>query len=189
VISNSVVRKVVQVEYALVRTPLAVLDRRVLTRLDEGSRIRLSFERGLQTLDAAAGRLFQAPKSAARETPDPFQTPTAAAPETPDAFAVTDPPVDVAVDEVERVADEILADQDEKPMVGELADPDLQEVQAQLRAKHLLEEQAEEQRLKEEHEERVKAANAAGPPAAKRAPAAKKAPAKKAPAKRPPSGV
>lgn len=132
-ISNPLVRKAVQVEYAILRTPLAVVNRQLAGHLADSSRVRLSVEQGLHSLDTVAGRLLTTSKPEV----DPATTDSADAPSRP---------VEVPVDEVERVADELLAEQADKPMVGELADPDLQEVQARLRAKHLVEEHEEAQR-------------------------------------------
>jgi hypothetical protein len=208
-ISNPVVRKVVQFEYTLVRTPLVVLDRRLLAHVPAASMIRTSLERGIDTLDAAAGRLLR-PRTDSRgatsrpsSAPPPAPTePSAPVEETVDteaAFEAADRTVEVPLDEVEQVAEQLLARSDTTPPVGELADPDLQEVQAELRAKHLLEEQEEEKRLAREHAERVKAADAAKDrPAAEKTAAEKtaaektaalKAPAKNgAPRKRTPPG-
>jgi hypothetical protein len=172
-ISNPVVRKVVQVEYTLVRTPLVVLDRRLLAHVPAASMIRTSLERGIDTLDAAAGRLLRPAESDAR--PD---DPGNQAENGPSAFEPADRTVAVPVDEVEQIAEQLLARSDTAPPVGELADPDLQEVQAELRAKHLLEEQEEEKRLAREHAERAEAADAA-----KNRPAAEKTAAPNAPAK------
>jgi hypothetical protein len=179
-ISNPVVRKVVQVEYTLVRTPLVLLDRRLLARINATTRIRTSLERGIDTLDAAAGRPLRPAPPSSPSSRDAASAPEEAAPsgtaaeETVDveaAFEAADRTVEVPVDEVERVAEQLLAETETTPPVGERADRELQEVQAELRAKHLLEEQEEEKRLAREHDERVKAADAA-----KNRPAAKKAP-------------
>lgn len=149
-ISNSVVRKVVQVEYAVVRTPLALVDRQLSARLGVRSKLTKTVDRGLQRLDSVAGRLLSEP---------PTQT-TRAQPTRPDADDADSPAVSdagspavpdagspaVPVAEVEAVAEVLLNEEREQPHVGELADPDLQEVQARLRAKHLLEEREEQKR-------------------------------------------
>src|SRR3954453_19779002 len=54
---NPVVRRVLRTQYVLIRTPLAVLDRRVLSRLPDHSRVRTPVAHGLAGLDAVAGRL------------------------------------------------------------------------------------------------------------------------------------
>lgn len=164
-ITNTLVRKAVQVEYSILRAPLAMIDRQLATHLGDDSKVRFPFELGLDSLDAVAGRLLARPGSAQRS-----EAKTRQSDEQPDA--TTPQPVEPTLeDEVERVAEELLEEQEQKPVAGELADPDLDvaEVQAELRAKHLLQEHDEEQRLKQEHEERVKAAAAAsGKPPAKK---------------------
>lgn len=136
-ITNAAVRKVVQVEYLLARTPLALIDQGLAARfLAEDSKVRVTVERGLASLDAVADRLLNDPVPSPQAEERPTEEPAHAE------------PVEVPADEVERVAEELLAEQEEKPAVGELADPELDvaEVQAQLRAKHLVEEQAERRR-------------------------------------------
>lgn len=54
-------RKVATVEYSALRLPLTVLHRG-LTRLDDESPVRLSFERGLGSLDATVGRVLGSPE-------------------------------------------------------------------------------------------------------------------------------
>lgn len=127
VIANPVIRKVVQVEYSVVRTPLAVLER----RMREDSPVRRALDRGLGTLDGVMAGLLASPDS-----PPPTRPPR-------------EPATDVAQqpEQIAEVAEAIL---EEEPAVGERADPDLDvaEVQAQLRAKHLIEEREQVQQLK-----------------------------------------
>jgi hypothetical protein len=135
VLTNAAVRKVVQVEYLLARTPLVLIDRGLAARfLPEDSKVRVLVERSLASLDAVAGRLLN----------DPAPPPRAEEP-SDGARAHDEEPVGAPADEVQRVTEELLAEHEDKPVVGELADPDLDvaEVQAQLRAKHLVEEQAQ----------------------------------------------
>lgn len=121
-IGNTVVRKAVQVEYAVLRAPLTVLDQQVLARyFDETSVVRVSFERGLDALDSAAARLLQ-------ETPEPGRP--GMLPEEEQR-------------EVAELADEMLEQEETETFRGELADEDMRRVQAELRAKHSVEEQAE----------------------------------------------
>jgi hypothetical protein len=153
VIANPLVRKVVRTEYAMLRAPLAVVDRRVVARyLAEDSKVRISLERGLHTLDAVAGRLL-AEKAGGPSTPASGRQEARTRPAGP---AGTPPPADHPEpqepdleEEREQIVEHIL---EEQPAVGELADPDLDvaEVQAELRAKHLIQEREEERQLKED---------------------------------------
>jgi hypothetical protein len=137
-INNTFVRKAVQVEYAILRTPLAAVSNQLGARLADDSKIRVSVEQGLQVLDAAASRLLR-PAGPARSTGS--ATPAGDAAPKPQT---EQPQPQPQAEEIERVAEVILDEQEQKPIAGELADPELDvaEVQAQLRAKHLLEEHA-----------------------------------------------
>ncbi len=188
-ISNTLVRKAVQVEYALLRTPLAAVNRRLASRLGTESKVRLTVERGLGTLDAVAGQLLSTPSTRptnnergnqghdqAWNPRDDKPAKSAAAADVPADGNVepTHEQVELSHDEeVERVVEEIREELQQKPVTGELADPELQKVQAELRAKHLVEEHEEEQRIKREHEERVRVANAARTAPARKATATK----------------
>jgi hypothetical protein len=186
-IRNTLVRKAVQVEYSILRAPLAIVNRGLASRLARDSKVRLTVERGLGSLDAVAGQLLSKPSSAQRNGHrDHKPEPSRAAADVPADGNVESTHEEAEVtheDAVERVAEEILEEQEQKPVTGELADPELQEVQAEVRAKHLVEEYEEEQQLKREHAERVQAADAAKKAPAEKS-AAKKAPAKKSPAKK-----
>jgi hypothetical protein len=196
VISNTLVRRAVQLEYSLLRTPLAVVKRNLTSRLSKDSKVRVGVERGLGTLDAVAGQLLS-PPSTDRPSTD---RPSASGAERAKSRAAADVPADGNVepthdevelsheDEVSRVVDEIREELEQKPVTGELADPELQEVQAELRAKHLVEEHEEEQRIKREHEERVRIAEAARKAPARKSTATKAVaqPAKNAAAKKTP---
>jgi hypothetical protein len=94
-----------------------VLDERVISRLEETSRVRSTFERGLQSLDTVAARLLE--PTPARSQPLPREE----------------------QDEIHQLTDTLLAEQEEQTFVGELADDELRRVQAELRAKHRIEEQ------------------------------------------------
>jgi hypothetical protein len=193
VISNTLVRRAVQLEYSLLRTPLAVVNRGLASRLRKDSKVRAGVERGLGTLDAVAGQLLSPPSTERRNG----SSSNGSGEQRAKSPAAADVPADGNVesthdeielshdDEVERVVHEIREELDEKPVTGELADPELQEVQAELRARHLVEEYEDEQRIKREHEERVRIANAARKAPAKKAAkkAAKSTPAKSTPAK------
>jgi hypothetical protein len=183
VISNAAVRKVVALEYAMLRTPLAAVDRQVAGRLAEDSRVRVPLQIGLGSLDALAGRLLGRPEpsgpsqqdepahdEAPTEEPQPdaggsdeAQPARARATRAPRSrkqpakgarteAPLDEGPVEVEPDEVARVAETLREEQQETPVVGELADPELDvaDVQAELRAKHLLQEQEEEQRRKQD---------------------------------------
>ena len=171
-IANPLARKVLQVEYVLLRTPLSLLERRLGAQSAVAdSKLRSTLERSVSTLDKAAARLLGDGGSAPASAPAaPRETAPAAAP-APAEQTTTDPApeeqsapepvseagpgqVDGSVpapeDEVERVAEELLTELDEAPLVGELADADEDERQrmADLRAKHLVEEYEEQQRAK-----------------------------------------
>jgi hypothetical protein len=122
VIANPLIRKVVEVEYALMRTPLAAVGH----RLAEGSTARAALDRSVQTLDELIAGLLATPADL---------RPRAAAADHGDLEH-----------DREQIADAIRA---EAPEVGERADPDLDvaDVQAELRAKHAVEEREEQRRL------------------------------------------
>jgi len=124
---NRTLQKAIRAEYTILRAPLSLLDARVVSRLDEGSRVRTTFERGLETLDSAAGRLLD---------------PRPARPQTSPAEPAQEqelPPEEQ--EEIEELTEVLLAEQEEQTFVGELADDELRRVQAELRAKHQVEEQ------------------------------------------------
>lgn len=123
-ISNPLIRKVVEVEYALVRTPLRLVER----RMPDGSSMRSILGRGVHTLDEVMAGLLAEPYDIAARTGD-------------------DHPAKLQHDR-EEIAKAV---REQQPTVGELADPDLDvaEVQAQLRAKHAVEARQEERRLRE----------------------------------------
>jgi hypothetical protein len=114
---NRTMQKAIRAEYSILRAPLAVLDERVISRLEETSRVRSTFERGLQSLDTVAARLLE--PTPARSQPLPREE----------------------QDEIHQLTDTLLAEQEEQTFVGELADDELRRVQAELRAKHRIEEQ------------------------------------------------
>ena len=119
---NRTMQKAIRAEYTILRAPLGLLDTQVISRLGEGSRVRSTFERGLDSLDTAAARLLDRPAPSARAG-----EPTALPAE--------------EQQEVEQLTDTLLAEQEERTYVGELADDELRRVQAELRAKHQVEEQ------------------------------------------------
>jgi hypothetical protein len=117
----------VELEYAAVRTPLALLDR----RLPANSSVHRVVGRGLSGLDGLVAGLLTEP---ADYPPAQSQSVRGPGPE-PEELA----------HERDMIAEAIRAEQ---PEVGELADPELDvaDVQAQLRAKHLVEERLEQQK-------------------------------------------
>jgi hypothetical protein len=128
VIANALIRKAVEVEYTLVRTPLAAAER----RLPAGSSIRTLLDRSLHTLDELIAGLLAEPYDIAVRTAE----------DSHDEHAV----------QLQHDREEIAeAVRQQQPSVGELADPDLDvaEVQAQLRAKHAVEEREEARLFKE----------------------------------------
>jgi hypothetical protein len=174
-INSSLVRKVVQVEYSMLRAPLSILDRQVASRyLADDSKLRLIFERSLSSLDTAVGRFLDESAAAERGQDRSHDS----APTRPAAGADAETEAhqgetttrgqeqgdtesehdrdDALAQEQKRVAEALLLEQEEHPLVGELADADAaeKERQAELRAKHLVEEFEEQQRIKQARLER-----------------------------------
>jgi hypothetical protein len=127
VIHNELLRTAVRTQYTLVRLPLTVLDERVVTRYaPKGSPVRQSFARALGALDATARRLLIDDSPAADEPSGGEPLPAE------------------EQEDVAEVAAELLDQQEEQAFAGELAeDDDLRRVQAELQAKHLVEEAEE----------------------------------------------
>jgi hypothetical protein len=137
---NKTVQKAIRVEYAVLRAPLAILDDRVLGRLGEHSKLRSSVEGALSRLDAAAARLLSSPSPASTEERASSSTEQPPAQDDADHAAAAEIPVE----EVEHLAEEIQTEQEQHNLTGELAeDEELRRVQAELRAKHRVEEQTE----------------------------------------------
>ena len=119
---NKTVQTAIRFEYTVLRAPLTLLDRQVVSRLDEHSLIRSTFERGLGTLDATAARFLDTPPAPAPPTALPAEE----------------------VEEVQHLAGEFIAEQEQRNLAGELAeDEELRHMQAELRAKHQVEEEHE----------------------------------------------
>lgn len=145
-IGNPMVRKAVQVEYAVLRAPLTMLEQQVVSRyFDESSVVRASFERGLDVFDSAAARLLQqAPEPPEPPRPAPTaSTPPRRRPATPPAPADVEPLPEEEQEEVAELVGELLEQEETETFKGELADDEMRRVQAELRAKHTVEEQAE----------------------------------------------
>jgi hypothetical protein len=123
---NKTVQKAIRAEYAVLRTPLTLLDERVLPRLGGSSRLRTTVGRGISKLDEVAARLLEPAPAASRP------------PTSPQAE-------EIPADEVEELAEDLLEQQEqEHNLVGELAEDDeLRRVQAELMAKHRVEERHE----------------------------------------------
>jgi hypothetical protein len=122
-------RKSAILAYAGVRTPFALVE----SRLPEDSKVRTGLHAALQTVDSSVQNLLHKPAadSGARSPGGPRPA------EQPSPWADPDAEREAIAEAVrERQAD-----------VGELADPDLDvaDVQAQLQAKHALEEREEAQ--------------------------------------------
>jgi hypothetical protein len=168
---NPLARKAVLAPYVLLRTPLGLIDSRLAARyLPDDSRVRTTIARGLGSLDATAARLLgtvappdgTADDGAAKVTvtpPAPAEPATAspAQAEPPVGDAGADPSdvaapgrPEVPAEEVEQVAEELLAEREEVPHAGELGEVDDEEKlrQAELRAKHIVEEYEQEQQAK-----------------------------------------
>lgn len=168
-ITNTVARKLLRAEYALLRTPVSLLERRLVAHaVADDSTLRLTLERGLSTLDKALARLLgdagdrvepavETPRAENLPTdqPQPGERPIATATSSEaDRERDSDP---LPKDEVERVADELRTALDEAPLAGELADADNHDKQrmADLRAKHMVEEYEEQQRAKKAQDTEV----------------------------------
>jgi hypothetical protein len=165
---NSIARTVLRFQYTVVRSPLTALDARVVTRLPDSSRVKITLTRGLAALDAAVGRAIndpdlerqgdavaqrfdkteQAARSAAKA--DSLRAEAAQIKQTAAAQA-TKRRTEAARVERERIADALREESEATQHVGELADASAaeQKRQADLRAKHQQAEQAEQRRAKE----------------------------------------
>jgi hypothetical protein len=166
--TTSRARTALRIPYTVARAPLAVLDTHLLGRLPDSSRVKTGFSRGLATLDAAAGRLIgddrlerrgeatsekidnleradQAEAKADALRTQAAETKQNAAAEAEERHKEAD------AEERERIAAALLEETEATQHVGELAEADLaeQKRQAELRAKHLQREQAEQARAKE----------------------------------------
>lgn len=141
-ISNDLLRKAVRAEYTLLRTPLTVLDEQIVSRYTpRGSRVQTSLARTIGALDALAGRLLTeepAPPRASR--PSEAASSDAA---TEDAGG-PEPLPETEQEQIEELAEDLLEAEQEQTFAGELAeDEELRRVQAELRAKHTVEEHDE----------------------------------------------
>lgn len=174
--SAAVLGKLVRAEYALASAPLRVLDRAAARHLRMDSTLRIIVQTGVDALDSAAERWLGRPTLAASRHDDPEDD----SPNIPTANANPHPPAPVGdrsdsepratggvgaadgdepntdipepghVQEVNRVAEDLLEELEEAPLVGELAESPEQEKErmAELRARHLVEEFEAEQRAR-----------------------------------------
>jgi hypothetical protein len=156
---QAALKRAARFEYAVLRTPLHIVDDRVVQRyLDEKSVVRQSFERALRRLDDMVGQLLREPEDARRAThplSDPAESsaserrtrPAPTAPREGEAQGVAGDADarELSVKEVERIdtlTDELLEQEETQNFAGELAEQsDLRQIQAELKAKHLIEEQ------------------------------------------------
>jgi hypothetical protein len=159
-ISTSLVRKVVRAEYSLLRGSVQAFDTRVAARyLPDDSPVRAVFGRGLTVLDAAAAHLLRSDQRPAH--PSSTGSPDAADEGSANsngattdgattAGATDSTAADIPVEEVERVAEELLEERSQTPLTGELAEESQDDVltMAELRAKHIVEEYEMQQREK-----------------------------------------
>ena len=119
---SRLIRKSVSITYRGVRTPLVA----AVSRLPHGSRVRTGLHAVLQTVDARLNRTREPDRAGATRSNRAASAPTENA-------------------EAERAA-VAAAVRERQPDEGELADPELAEVQAQLQAKHAVEEATQARR-------------------------------------------
>ena len=126
-IDSNLLRKALHVPYTLVRTPLVVLDERVVSRYaSRGSVVQTSMTRTIGLLDTVAHRLISEPSPSSAVAGEPQPLP------------------DDEREDVEQLAEDLLEAEEEQTFAGELAaDDELRRVQAELRAKHTVEEREE----------------------------------------------
>jgi hypothetical protein len=117
-------RKAVRAEYTLLRTPLTMLDEKVVSRyVPRDSVVQTSLARTISALDEVAERLLAEPSDVVASS----------------AFLPLD-----EQEEIEELAEELFEAEEEQTFAGELADDEeLRRVQAELRAKHTVEERDE----------------------------------------------
>jgi hypothetical protein len=122
---TSLIRKSASRAYAGIRMPFALVE----NGLPERSKVRIGLHAALEKLDSAVGQLLRGSPTESAQPDDSSGT----------SAAATSPDV-----EAEREAI-VEAVRERQPDVGELADPDLDvaEVQAQLQAKHAIQEREE----------------------------------------------
>jgi len=140
---NVSVQKVMRAEYVMLRTPLVLLDERVLVRLGADSKLRTTVEHGISTLDAVAARFLTPPPSSGEETePERGGTEPERGETGPDHEDTADDE-QIPAEEVHELAEELFEQQEqEHNLAGELAeDEELRRVQAELMAKHRVEEE------------------------------------------------
>ena len=142
---NDLLRKALRVPYTLLRTPLVVLDEQVVARYaPRGSVVQTAMARAIDLLDMVGERLIGEPSlppaAAGGVAPAPLVPPAVAT--VADAGQVRPLP-DEEREDVEQLAEDLLEAEEEQTFAGELADDELRRVQAELRAKHTVEERDE----------------------------------------------
>ena len=158
---QAALKRAARFEYAVLRTPLHVVDDRVVQRyLPESSLVRRSFEGAVRWVDDTVRQLLRAPED---EVPShhPVSDPPASSPsgrrtrlapvasserERYDAQSFGDGAASVSpveeVDRIDTLADQLLDQEETQNFAGELAEnSDLRHIQAELKAKQLLEDQ------------------------------------------------
>ena len=143
-ISNDLLRKAVRAEYTLLRTPLVVLDEQIVSRYTpRGSAVQTSLARTIGALDFLADRLLTEPAGPWGEAAPARMDEAVDGVDTPIAAPV-EPLPETEQEEIEELAVDILEAEQEQTFAGELAaDEELRRVQAELRAKHTVEERDE----------------------------------------------
>jgi hypothetical protein len=145
VISNDLLRKAVRAEYTLLRTPLVVLDEQIVSRYTpRGSALQTSLARTIGALDFLADRLLSEQSGAPWSEAAPARMDEAGDGVETGVASPVEPLPEHEQEEVEELAVDILEAEQEQTFAGELAaDEELRRVQAELRAKHTVEERDE----------------------------------------------
>ena len=140
--TQTALRHVAKIEYAVLRAPLHLVDEQVVQRfLDADSPLRQAFERALGALDEAVENCLRDP-----ETVDVMTSPNRDEPTEQHEPVEQDPgPADDSeAAQIDHLTDELLEAEQTESFTGELAEDDaLRQVQAELQAKRLIEEQKE----------------------------------------------
>ncbi|MBE7187716.1 hypothetical protein [Jatrophihabitans endophyticus] len=135
--THTVLRRAARLEQVVLAPSLHLVDERVVRQyLPADSVVRRSFERALGALDDAVDQLLREPATATDTTTD---TGT-------DTDTAHDAEAEAAgVDDVEELTEVLLAQEETETFAGELAEDDeLRQVQAELQAKRIIEEQRDE---------------------------------------------
>ncbi len=138
--THTVLRRAARLEQVVLAPSLHLVDERVVRQyLPADSVVRRSFERALGALDDAVDQLLREPATATDTTTDTGTDTDTAHDAEAEAAGVDD------VDGVEELTEVLLAQEETETFAGELAEDDeLRQVQAELQAKRLIEEQRDE---------------------------------------------